>query len=148
MGTDGTLGVKAIKEHLGLALVQDPRSSKYDSMPKSAVGTGLIDYVASAQELPEKLVGYIRHSMKMPREVTQERTIVSTLTRVFTMLRAHTGHDFSFYKRNTIFRRIERRMNIHQISHIGRYIKYLQENPSELDLLFKELLIGVTNFFR
>ena len=148
MGTDGTLGVKAIKEHLGLALVQDARSAKYDSMPKSAIGTGLVDYVAPAQELPEKLVGYIRHSAKLPREVAQERTASSSLNRIFTLLRAHTGHDFSFYKRNTILRRIERRMNIHQISHIGKYVRFLQENPNELDLLFKELLIGVTNFFR
>jgi len=148
MGTDGTLGVKAIKEHLGLALVQDARSAKYDSMPKSAIGTGLIDYVAPAQDLPEKLIAYIRHSAKLPREVAQERSASSSLNRIFTLLRAHTGHDFSFYKRNTILRRIERRMNIHQISHIGKYVKFLQENPNELDLLFKELLIGVTNFFR
>ena len=148
MGTDGTLGVKAVKEHLGLALAQDARSAKYDSMPKSAIGTGLMDYVAAAHELPEKLLGYIRHLAKVPREIGQERTASSSLNRVFTLLRAHTGHDFSFYKRNTILRRVERRMNIHQISHLGRYVRFLQENPSELDLLFKELLIGVTNFFR
>ena len=148
MGTDGTLGVKAIKEHLGLALVQESRSAKFDSMPKSAIGTGLVDYVLPAQDLPEKLLAFVRHSTKLPREVTQERTTSSSLTRIFTILRAHTGHDFSFYKRNTIFRRIERRMNIHQISHIGKYVKFLQDNPGEVDLLFKELLIGVTNFFR
>lgn len=78
MGTDGTLGVKAVKEHLGLALVQDTRSAKYDSMPKSAVGTGLVDYVAAAQDLPQKLMGYVRHSTKIPRDVTaQERTVSS-----------------------------------------------------------------------
>ncbi len=149
MGTDGTLGVKAIKEHLGLALVQDSRTAKYDSMPKSAIGTGLVDYVATAQELPKKLMGYVKHSAKIPREVAvQEKTISSSLARIFSLLRAHTGHDFSFYKKNTLYRRIERRMNIHQISHIGRYVRFLQENPNELDLLFKELLIGVTNFFR
>ena len=148
MGTDGTLGVKTIKEHLGLALAQDARSAKYDSMPKSAIGTGLMDYVAAPENMPEKLLAFTRHSAKWPREVTQERNSSVSLNRLFTMLRAHTGHDFSFYKRNTIFRRIERRMNIHQISHIGRYIRFLQQNPNELDLLFKELLIGVTNFFR
>src|SRR5689334_9056772 len=148
MGSDGTLGVKAIKEHLGLALAQDARSAKYDSMPKSAVGTGLMDYVDTPQQLPQKLLAYAQHSAKLPREVAQERTASTALTRLFTLLRAHTGHDFSFYKRNTIFRRIERRMNIHQISHIGRYVRFLQESPDELDLLFKELLIGVTNFFR
>jgi two-component system CheB/CheR fusion protein len=148
MGTDGTLGVKAIKEHLGLAMAQDPRSAKYDSMPKSATGTGLMDYVDTAQQLPQKLLAYIRHTAKVPREMTQERAAANSLTRIFSLLRAHTGHDFSFYKRNTIFRRIERRMNIHQIGHIGKYVRFLQENPNELDLLFKELLIGVTNFFR
>ncbi|MDF2459269.1 MAG: methyltransferase/methylesterase, CheR/CheB with sensor [Nitrospira sp.] len=148
MGTDGTLGIKAIKEHLGLALAQDARSAKYDSMPKSAISTGLVDYIDTAQQLPEKLLRYVRSSVKLPREVKPERTVSAVVNRVFTLLRAHTGHDFSFYKRNTIFRRIERRMNIHQISHIGRYVKFLHETPDELDLLFKELLIGVTNFFR
>jgi two-component system CheB/CheR fusion protein len=148
MGTDGTLGIKAIKEHLGLALAQDARSAKYDSMPKSAIATGLIDYVATPQQLPEKLVGYVRSSAKLPRAVKAERTVSTVLNRVFTLLRAHTGHDFSFYKRNTIIRRVERRMNLHQISHMSRYVKFLHENPGELDLLFKELLIGVTNFFR
>lgn len=149
MGTDGTLGVKAVKEHLGLALVQDARSAKYDSMPKSALGTGLVDYVAPAQDLPQKLMGYVRHSTKIPPDVAvHERTVTSSLLRIFTLLRTHTGHDFSFYKKNTLYRRIERRMNVHQISNIGRYVRFLQENPHELDLLFKELLIGVTNFFR
>ncbi|MFY4729669.1 chemotaxis protein CheB, partial [Nitrospira sp. BLG_2] len=149
MGTDGTLGVKAVKEHLGLALVQDARSAKYDSMPKSALGTGLVDYVAPAQDLPQKLMGYVRHSTKIPPDVAvYERTVTSSLLRIFTLLRTHTGHDFSFYKKNTLYRRIERRMNVHQISNIGRYVRFLQENPHELDLLFKELLIGVTNFFR
>ena len=148
MGADGTMGVKAIKEHLGVAMAQDTRSAKYDSMPKSAIGIGLMDYVDTPQRLPEKLLGYIRHTAKLPREITQERTASHSLTRIFNLLRAHTGHDFSFYKRNTIFRRIERRMNIHQISHIGKYVRFLQENSNELDLLFKELLIGVTNFFR
>jgi two-component system CheB/CheR fusion protein len=98
--TDGTLGVKAVKEHLGLALVQDTRSAKYDSMPKSALGTGLVDYVAAAQDLPQKLMGYVRHSAKISRDVAvQERSVSSSLLRIFTLLRAHTGHDFSFYKK-------------------------------------------------
>jgi two-component system, chemotaxis family, CheB/CheR fusion protein len=148
MGTDGTMGMKAVKEHLGLALAQEARSAKYDSMPKSAIGTGLIDYVAPPEDLPEKLLGYVRHSTKPPPKAVQDGTASTALARIFTLLRGHTGHDFSFYKRNTILRRLERRMNIHQISHVGTYVKFLQENPHELDLLFKELLIGVTNFFR
>lgn len=149
MGSDGTLGVKAIKEHLGLAVVQEAQSAKYDSMPNSAIGTGLVDYVAAAQELPEKLMAYVKHSAKLPREaLTQERTVSGALAKIFALLRSHTGHDFSFYKKNTIFRRIERRMNVHQIGQLGKYAKFIQENPGELDLLFRELLIGVTNFFR
>ena len=148
MGTDGTLGVQAIKEHFGLALAQDAKSAKYDSMPKSAIDTGLMDYVDTAERLPERLLAYIKHTAKLPREVLQERTTSSALNRLFTSLRTHTGHDFSFYKSNTLFRRIERRMNLHQLKQIGSYVKFLQENPNELDLLFKELLIGVTNFFR
>ncbi len=149
MGSDGTLGVKAIKEHMGLAVVQDGQSAKYDSMPNNAIGTGLIDYVATAQNLPEKLLAYVKHSAKLPREVlTQERSVSGALVKIFALLRSHTGHDFSFYKKNTICRRIERRMNVHQISHLGKYAKFVQDNPAELDLLFRELLIGVTNFFR
>ena len=148
MGSDGTQGAKAIKEHLGLTIAQDARAAKYDGMPKSAIGTGLMDYVVTPQHMPEKLLAYIRHSAKVPREVVQERTLSSLLTRIFALLRTQTGHDFSYYKRNTVFRRIERRMSIHQITHMGRYVRFVQEHPDELDLLFKELLIGVTNFFR
>lgn len=149
MGSDGTLGIKAIKEHLGLAMAQATQSAKYDSMPKSAIGTGLVDYVAPAQELPAKLSAYVAHAATLPRETsTQERTFSSALAKIFRLLRAHTGHDFSFYKKNTICRRIERRMNVHQISHIVKYAQFAQDNPSELDILFRELLIGVTNFFR
>ncbi len=149
MGSDGTLGIKAIKEHLGLAMAQNTQSAKYDSMPKSAIGTGLVDYVAPAQELPAKLMAYVKHAAKLPRETsTQEGTFSSALAKIFRLLRTHTGHDFSFYKKNTICRRIERRMNVHQISHIGKYAQFVQDNPSESDILFRELLIGVTNFFR
>ncbi len=149
MGSDGTLGIKSIKEHLGLAVVQDGRTAKYDSMPNSAIGTGLVDYIGAAHDLPERLLAYVKHSAKLPREaLTQERTVSGALVKIFALLRSHTGHDFSFYKKNTICRRIERRMNVHQIGQLGRYARFLQDNPNELDLLFRELLIGVTSFFR
>ncbi len=147
MGTDGTLGVKAIKKHLGLVLVQDQRSAKYDGMPRSAISTDLVDYVASAPDLPAKLMAYVNHRSKIPKALPDD-AVSSSLMGISSLLRTHTGHDFSFYKPNTILRRIERRMNLHHISHIGRYVKFLQDNGGELDLLFKELLIGVTNFFR
>jgi two-component system CheB/CheR fusion protein len=148
MGTDGTLGLKSVKEHLGLAMVQDSGSAKYNSMPKNAIGTGLVDYVAPADELPAKLLAYAQRARQSKGMVLAERTITASLSKVLILLRAHTGHDFTFYKKNTLYRRIERRMNVNQISNIARYAQFLRERPAEIDLLFKELLIGVTSFFR
>lgn len=149
MGTDGTLGLKAIKEKLGVVLVQDPGSTKYDGMPQSAINTGLIDFVAPAKDLPAKLLGYVDHYYKMDREIPPaEKKTTGAMQKMFALIRAQTGNDFSIYKKNTVRRRIERRMNIHQIDNINQYVRYLQENSHEIDLLFKELLIGVTNFFR
>jgi two-component system CheB/CheR fusion protein len=149
MGTDGTLGVKAVKEHLGLAMVQESVSAQFNSMPKNAIGTGLIDYVAPAEVLPAKLVAYIQQAAKQPnKSQANERTVSASLSKILILLRSHTGHDFSFYKKNTLYRRVERRMNVNQISNIARYAQFLRERPGEVELLFKELLIGVTNFFR
>jgi two-component system CheB/CheR fusion protein len=148
MGTDGTMGLRAIKEKAGIALVQEPASAKFDSMPRSAIDAGLADIVAPAEELPEKIIGYLRYSPLNRPDLPMETGARSSIEKVFILIRAHTGHDFSLYKKNTVYRRIERRMGIHQIGKIASYVRYLQENPQELDLLFKELLIGVTNFFR
>ncbi|MGC3973684.1 MAG: CheR family methyltransferase [Nitrospira sp.] len=149
MGTDGTLGLKAVKEHLGLAMVQETASAKFNSMPRNAIGTGLVDYVAPAEQLPVKLLAYITQSAKQPKgPALPQSTITASLSKVLILLRSHTGHDFSFYKRNTLYRRIERRMNVNQIANIAKYAQYLREHPQEVELLFKELLIGVTNFFR
>ncbi|HMK15510.1 MAG TPA: CheR family methyltransferase, partial [Methanomicrobiales archaeon] len=149
MGTDGTLGLMAIKEKLGLTMVQDPVSARYDGMPRSAIATGLVDIVAPAEELPAKVIGYFKHAKRVAREAPRAMERVSSaLQKVFVLLRTKTGHDFSMYKRNMLYRRIERRMNVHQIGRISDYVRYLQENAQEIDLLFKELLIGVTGFFR
>ena len=150
MGTDGTLGLKAIKEKMGMVMVQDVNSAKYTGMPESAINTGRADYISPAGELPAKLVGYAHHFAGIIREVTPSGEIRSTgsIQKIFALLRAQTGNDFSLYKKNTVRRRIERRMNLHQISNINKYVRYLQENSQEIDLLFKELLIGVTSFFR
>lgn len=149
MGADGTLGIKAVKEHLGLAMVQETASAKFNSMPRNAIGTGLIDYVAPAEQLPVKLMAYMSLSAKQPKgPALPQSTITASLSKVLILLRSHTGHDFSFYKRNTLYRRIERRMNVNQIGNIAKYAQYLREHPQEVELLFKELLIGVTNFFR
>ena len=149
MGTDGTLGVKAVKEHLGLAMVQESTSAKYNSMPKNAIGTGLVDYVAPAEQLPAKLMAYIQQTAKQPTKTqANEHTISASMSKILVLLRAHTGHDFSFYKKNTLYRRVERRMTVNQMSNVARYAELLRERPAEVNLLFKELLIGVTNFFR
>jgi len=150
MGTDGTLGLKAIKGELGMALVQDPDSCKYDGMPRSAIATGLVDFVSPPEKMPQQLVDYTKSAARL--EVVgrplAEGKVSDHLAKVFVLLRDHTGHDFSLYKKNTIFRRLERRMNVHQLENLSLYVRYLEQNPHELSLLFKELLIGVTNFFR
>ncbi len=149
MGSDGTLGLKAIKEYAGLVLVQEPSSAKFDGMPRSAIEAGLADFVATAEELPRKLVEYLRHMPRIGRsEVSLGEKTMSALDKVIILLRSKTGHDFTLYRRSTLYRRVERRMGIHQIVQIATYVRYLQENPQELDILFKELLIGVTSFFR
>jgi chemotaxis methyl-accepting protein methylase len=149
MGSDGTLGLRAIKENAGLVLVQEPRTAKFDGMPRSAVDAGLADIVAPVTELPGKILAYLQRTPLIAQsEVALADKTQSGLEKAVILLRAHTGHDFSLYKRNTLYRRIERRMGIHQLTKIAAYIRYLQENSQELDLLFKELLIGVTNFFR
>ncbi len=149
MGSDGTMGLRAIKEKMGVALAQDPASAKFDSMPRSAIGAGVADIVAPAEDLPGRIIDYLRHALVIARTDSPiEEKDQSALEKVLILLRSKTGHDFSLYKKNTVYRRVERRMSIHQISRIAAYVRYLQENPQEVELLFKELLIGVTSFFR
>ena len=149
MGSDGTLGLRAIKEKGGAVLVQDPASAKFDGMPKSAIDSGVADIVAPADDLPRKILAYLKRTplVTSPGLELEEKSL-GALEKVIILLRTHTGHDFSLYKKTTFYRRIERRMGIHQITKIANYVRYLQENSQELDLLFKELLIGVTSFFR
>jgi two-component system CheB/CheR fusion protein len=149
MGTDGTLGLRAIKEKGGATFVQALTSAKFDGMPRSALDAGLADVVAPAGDLPERILTYHRHAVFTDRsELTLEDHQQSALSKVFILLRSRTGNDFSLYKRSTVYRRIERRMGLHQIEKIANYVRFLRDNPKELDLLFKELLIGVTSFFR
>lgn len=149
MGSDGTLGLRAIKERAGLGLAQDPATAKFDAMPRSVVDAGLADIIAPVDELPGKIVAYRQRTPLMARSSLElESKTQSAVEKVVVLLRAHTRHDFSLYKRTALYRRIERRMGIHQITKMSVYVRYLQENSQELDLLFKELLIGVTNFFR
>jgi two-component system CheB/CheR fusion protein len=149
MGTDGTLGIRTIKEKLGTVMVQDPQSARYDGMPKSAINTNLADYIAPAHELPGMLMRHANLYYQMKEQPpTEMKEAVGALAKIFALIRAQTGNDFSLYKESTIRRRIERRMSVHQITDIDHYVTYLRENPDEIDTLFKELLIGVTSFFR
>lgn len=149
-GSDGTLGLKAVKGEAGLVIVQDELSAKYDGMPRSAICTGLADYILPPEKIPDQLVRYASHVLKKAAPITipEDGIIPDVLQKIYILLRTHTGQDFSSYKQNTICRRIERRMNVHQMDNISNYVRYLQENTHEIQILFKELLIGVTNFFR
>ena len=148
-GSDGTLGLRAIKGESGMAMVQQPEFAKYSGMPCSAIATGLADFVAPAGDIPQLLVTYAHGPyLTSTRDETISADLAQPLQKIFVLLRSRTGHDFSAYKPNTIRRRIERRMNLHQIDGPAQYVRYLQENPHELDILFQELLISVTNFFR
>lgn len=149
-GTDGTLGVKAIKGEGGMVMVQSPESSRYDGMPRSALNAGVADYVLPAEEMAKQLVAFVElaSGKSAKKKVSPLAATDDDLKKVFILVRNQTGHDFSLYKDNTIMRRIERRMNVNSISELRYYVRFMQQNPMEIDILFKELLIGVTNFFR
>ncbi len=148
MGSDGSLGLKAIKEKNGAVLVQEPTSAKFDSMPRNAIQSIVADIVAPANELPSKLIKFLQFIPAPKNDLDKEVVNKSNLEKIVILLREQSGHDFSLYKKNTLFRRIERRKGVHQIDKINNYVRFLQGNPKEVEILFKELLIGVTSFFR
>ncbi|MBZ0265007.1 PAS domain-containing protein [bacterium] len=148
-GSDGTLGVRAIKGEGGMAMAQFPESTEFDGMPRSAIETGLVDYVLPPAEMSTQLMSYVAHALgslrRAAKPVLKEE---DALKKVFILVRAQTGHDFSQYKPSTINRRIERRMAVQQIKLLKEYVSFLQHNPVEVEALFNDLLIGVTSFFR
>lgn len=148
-GTDGAVGVKAIKEGGGLLLVQLPDEAEYDSMPRAAISTGLADVVLPVAELAQRLALYRRNGVSLPVDpaaLTVDET--ENVFRILTQVQARTGHDFSQYKRSTILRRIQRRLQLHGLSSLESYLDLLRREPGESQALFNDLLIGVTNFFR
>ncbi len=149
-GSDGTLGVRAIKGEGGMVMVQNPASTEYDGMPRSAIATGLVDYELPPAEMPAQLMAYVAHAFAGSTQPVLAPPVPpeNALNKIFVVLRIQTGHDFSQYKPSTVNRRIERRMAVHQIETLEGYIKYLQKTPVEVELLFRDLLIGVTSFFR
>lgn len=149
-GSDGTLGVRAIKGEGGMVMVQSPDSCEFDGMPRSAMATQMVDFELPPADMPSQLMAYVAHSFgRLPRPATPaEPHDENALRKIFFLLRTQTSHDFSQYKIGTICRRIERRMAVHQLDTIGEYVKYLQQTPVEVVALFRDLLIGVTSFFR
>ena len=149
-GTEGALGLGDIKEAGGIALVQDPASAKFSGMPLSAAATGLADLVLPVGEIPDALIAMVgngaRHQTHRKQEPEEDGS--DQIKKILLLLRARSGHDFWQYKKQTIIRRIERRMAAHRLGRLSEYTRYLQYNPQEIDSLFRELLIGVTRFFR
>jgi two-component system CheB/CheR fusion protein len=129
-------------------IVQDPATAKFDSMPRNAIDSVMADIVAPASELPARLIEFLKRIPVLRSDLDIEIKDKSSLEKTIILLRTYTGNDFSLYKKNTVYRRIKRRMDVHKIDKISSYVHFLQENPKEVDILFKELMIGVTNFFR
>jgi two-component system CheB/CheR fusion protein len=150
-GSDGTLGLKAIKEAGGLTFAQSAGTSPYDSMPRSAAAAGIVDFILPAEGMPARLVEYAQHRAKFheANNVDGFRDEVrKNLVKISTLLRSKTGHDFSHYKESTCIRRIQRRMQVVQLSSVAAYVELLRKDAREVDALFRDLLIGVTQFFR
>ncbi len=147
-GSDGTNGIKTIKEHGGIVMAQDPKSAKFDGMPRSVINTGLADFVLPAPELAQELLNLANyHHMLLP-QASSEASDIETLGRIYGILKNVSGIDFTYYKRNTVLRRIERRMVVTKSPDMESFAKLLESTPSEAELLMKDILIGVTRFFR
>ncbi|NDJ75416.1 MAG: PAS domain-containing protein [Chloroflexi bacterium] len=149
-GTDGALGIKAVKGAGGLTIAQTPESATYPSMPQSAIETGEVDLILPLEEMASEILAYVDHAHTLQQH---EGPVLPgeadhVWQKIFYLLRSHTGHDFSQYKQSTIRRRIERRMLVNRIDNLDDYVRYLQHQPREMDVLFGDLLIGVTHFFR
>jgi two-component system, chemotaxis family, CheB/CheR fusion protein len=147
-GTDGTLGLRAILGGGGVTLVQSPATAKYDGMPASAVQAGYATQVLPVEAMPAALLAGVRNLPGDAAMPPEPPTAAGGVKKVLMLIRSATGHDFSLYKKSTIGRRIERRMAQHDLSDLEVYARYLKEHPAEVQVLFKELLINVTSFFR
>ena len=146
-GSDGALGVTAIKAALGMVMAQQEESAEYAGMPRSAIATETVDFVLPASEMAKQLIAYTR-SPRFAKPTALDDLPAPLLREVIALLRAHTRHDFAHYKESTVRRRLQRRMSVHHVDTLAAYLDRLRNSPAELDLLFKDLLIGVTSFFR
>src|SRR3954468_10894212 len=144
-GSDGTLGLRAIKEHGGLTIAQD--GAEYDGMMRSAVRSGMVDFVLPVAEIPGKVSGFFR-ARNGSTAVIESEDAADYLMQICGLLRTRTGHDFSGYKDKTVGRRVQRRMQVLQIEKPADFVQRLRREPAQIDILLQDMLIGVTNFFR
>jgi two-component system CheB/CheR fusion protein len=150
-GPNGSMGLKRVKEKGGVCIVQEPTEAEYSDMPRNSIATGLVDYVLPVAKIPAKINGYKEGlgTVQLPVDPqARVETDEQALRDIFTQLRVRTGHDFSNYKRATVMRRIERRINLHELPDLLTYARFFREQPEEARALLKDLLISVTNFFR
>lgn len=148
-GTDGTQGVRLIKEKAGVAIAQSAESARHSGMPQSVIDTGLVDFVLPPQEMPEELIRYFKHPGRIEiKEKEAEEEAPKMLQKILAFLTNRTNHDFSLYKKSTVIRRIERRLSITGSRNGLEYLEHLRSDGKEVEALFEDLLIGVTNFFR
>lgn len=148
-GTDGTSGIKAVKEYGGLVIVQRPDTAKFDGMPRSAINTGLSDFVLSPEEIVDEILNFSNYpTLIRPQEQEVLFSDDEMFPRIYSVLKKVSGIDFTNYKRTTVLRRIERRMVVTHSPSLAEYVKLLATEADEANILVKEILIGVTNFFR
>lgn len=149
-GSDGTLGVRAIKEFGGLVVVQEPKTAKFDSMPINAISTGLVDFILPPEKMPEEIINYIRHPFIKKTDLGDSVPLenLDTFSKILMTIRDFSSIDFSLYKENTIIRRLERRISINRLKDLEEYLALLLSSVKEKETLYRELLIGVTQFFR
>jgi two-component system CheB/CheR fusion protein len=149
-GSDGTLGLEAVKGAGGMTLAQAEEQAKYPFMPRSAIDTGLVDFILPVEQMPGEIIRYLKHPyLEAPeQELPADKRYQTYLRKILMLVRANTKHDFSHYKQTTIRRRVGRRMAVHKIQDIADYFRYLQQHPGEIQTLFKDLVICLTSFFR
>ncbi|MFP4580000.1 MAG: chemotaxis protein CheB [Candidatus Sumerlaeia bacterium] len=149
-GSDGTRGVRAVKESGGMVMVQSEESAKFDGMPRAAISTGLVDYVLSPEKMPEELQKFVEHPSLAGSENSRDNIDKDkpAMENLFGILHSQCNIDFTHYKQNTVNRRIDRRMSVNQINDIDEYVQHIYSHPAEVQALCRELLIGVTRFFR
>jgi two-component system CheB/CheR fusion protein len=161
-GSDGAVGLTRIKEAGGITMAQEPDDAEYDGMPRSAIETGVIDVILPVAEMPQRLIELAKNAasivlphaellgldVKAESDADAMQRAEQTLTAIMNMLRARSGHDFTHYKKATVLRRIERRMQVNCLSSLHSYLEYLESHKEETPLLLQDMLISVTNFFR